>query len=313
MHKPIVKNNDNQLSLLVKMDDPYAVIEEVKTIIKLIYSDFDFLLINRIFHDVLKLFKGKYPGYRRCNTYYHDFSHTSDALLAMIRLIHGAVLNGGNLSRDNINLGVICTLMHDTGYIQTDDDKTGTGAKYTLIHIQRSIEFMDKYFCDNGITGMLFKDYDDILSCTGLKTNIHNIQFSSPEIELIGKMLGTADLIGQLADRAYLEKLPFLYREFKEAKIEEYENEFDFFKKTIDFFEITRERLKTDLGDVNRYVSAHFKARFNIDRDLYAEAIQRNLDYLKYLMKYHRKDYKKHLRRGGYIKKLYLARRNPKK
>ena len=56
-----------------------------------------------------------------------------------------------------------------------------------------------------------------------------------PENEILGKMLGTADLLGQMSDRTYLEKLPFLYLEFKHAGIDGVGTELDFFDSTPGF------------------------------------------------------------------------------
>ncbi len=57
-------------------------------------------------------------------------------------------------------------------------------------------------------------------------------------------MLGSADLLGQMSDRAYLEKLLFLYKEFREAGIPGFNTEFDIIRKTVDFYEITVQRLR---------------------------------------------------------------------
>jgi len=37
--------------------------------------------------------------------------------------------------------------------------------------------------------------------------------------------------------------------------------------------------------------------RWNLDKDLYAEAIEKNISYLKFLLEHHEKDYGDHLRR----------------
>ena len=50
----------------------------------------------------------------------------------------------------------------------------------------------------------------------------------------------------------------------------------------------------------------HFKSRWDIDRDLYSEGIAKNIEYLKFIMEKHRKDYLEKLRRGGVVKKLEL-------
>jgi hypothetical protein len=45
----------------------------------------------------------------------------------------------------------------------------------------------------------------------------------------------------------------------------------------------------------------HFKVRWNLGRDLYMEAIEKNINYLKFLLENHRKDYRRYLRRGGIV------------
>ncbi len=293
-----------QLSRIVNMKDPQGLLDEVEAIVLMMFPEFDFETLNRVFKDIMRLFRGEYKGYRKCNTEYHDLNHTTDALLVMARLTHGAFLTGEDLTREVVNLGLICALMHDTGYIQTLDDGVGTGAKYTNIDTKRSIVFMDKYIADNRLSKEDFKNYSNILKCTGLRTNIKEIEFETREIELLGKMLGTADLLGQMADRIYLEKLLFLFYEFKEGEVMGYDNELDLLKKTIDFYTMTKKRLAIELGGVNEYMRYHFKARWNVDRDLYMEAVEKNISYLKFIIKNHEKDYRDHLRRGSMVKKL---------
>jgi hypothetical protein len=134
------------------------------------------------------------------------------------------------------------------------------------------------------------------LKCTGLNVKINDIQFVSSENELIGKMLGTADLLGQMADLRYLEKLPILYKEFLEAGITDFNNEFDFMQKTPEFWEFTQERFVKELGNVDRLMRDHFRVRWGIDRDLLRETIQRNIDRLKYLLRHHPTDYHRYLK-----------------
>lgn len=293
-----------QLSKFVDMKNPQKVLEEVKKIVLMIFPQFDFGQVDQVFHDVIKLFRGEYPGYKGCNTEYHDSKHTTDALMAMIRLIHGGVLRGETFSQKNVNMGLITTFLHDAGYIETLDE-SGTGAKFTLVHIQRSIEFLHRYFKGENFSREDFKNCSDMLRCTGLNVKIHEIKFSSRETELLGKMLGTADLLGQMADRTYLEKLLFLFYEFREGHVGTYTSELDMLKKTLSFYDITKERLATELGGVNKYMIFHFKKRWNIDMDLYKETMKRNRDYLKYIVENHEKKYRNYLRRGGYVKKLH--------
>jgi hypothetical protein len=49
---------------------------------------------------------------------------------------------------------------------------------------------------------------------------------------------------------------------------------------------VARRRLKQELGNVATAALYHFKERWNIDRDLYAESITNNIAYLKKVYEY---------------------------
>ena len=265
----------------VSLDNADDVMEEIKNIILLIYRNFNFNEFEQVFKDVLKLFNGYYPGYRRCNTVYHDLSHTLDCLLITAKLIHGACLNGIVFTQRDITLGLISALLHDTGYIQAVEDNTGTGAKYTVCHIERSIEFMKKYFHDNGFPSKYSTICSDFLRCTGLDVKIAEIKFQSKEHEILGQILGTADLIGQMANENYLEKLPLLYDEFKEGGVPGYSDKFELLKKTPAFWEMVKKRLVNELGHVDRYLRDYLRVLWGINQDLYRQAIDRNMERLQ--------------------------------
>lgn len=293
-----------QLSRLVDMENPHAVLNEVENIVSTLYPDFDFEMLNHVFTDIVQLFGGEYRGYSRCQTQYHDLKHTTDTFLAMARLIHGAILKGENLTRDQVMLGLLCALMHDTGYIRSLDDEGSTNTHDVLTDIRRSIAFMDRYLSDHGLSPEIFNHCSVILTCTDLSADITEIHFPSREIELLAKLLGTADLLGQMADRTYLEKLLFLFYEFRDGGVMGYNNELDLLKKTRDFYAMIRQRITKDLSGVTEYMRHHFKARWDLDRDLYTEAVENHISYLKFILKHHEKDYRNYLRRGGLVKRL---------
>jgi len=299
-----MKTDDFELLKLINLDDPHEIVEEAKGILTPMLPDFNVKQLDRVFEDVIRLFHGDYPGYRACNTQYHDLDHTSNTFLAMARLIHGALLRGKSFEANNVVMGLIGTLLHDAGYIQTEDDDTGTGAKYTATHIDRSIEFMRRYFTKNNFSMADFKNCADMLNCTGLNTNIKKIRFKAKEIEMLGKMLGSADLLSQMADRVYLEKLLFLYYEFDEGNIDGYSSELDLLKKTIGFYDFTMERLTGELGGVNEYAIYHFRERWDLDRDLYMESIEKNKKYLEFILSENEHDYRNFLKRKGIVAKL---------
>ena len=283
-------NMSNPISLLstsitcperVSLDSPGDVIGEIRNIILLIYRKFNFNRFDQVFGDILKLFNGHYPGYRRCNTIYHDLSHTMDCLLVTAKLIHGACLNGIAFTQQDVTLGLISALMHDTGYIQAEEDNQGTGAKYTSSHIQRSIDFMERYFHDHRFPSEYLPICRNYLRCTGLDVQISELKFQTREHEILGQIVGTADLIGQMANENYLEKLPFLYDEFKEGGVPGYSNKLDLMKKTPAFWEMVKIRLANELGHVDRYLRDYLRVLCGIDQDLYRQAIDRNMEQLQ--------------------------------
>lgn len=294
-----------QLSRLVDSSDPEATLKEVLHILALMDEDFQESAFVKVFTDVRRLFDGDYPGYRACNTVYHSFSHTCEVTLAMCRLIHGQFLTGRVFSDREVGIGIIAALMHDTGYIQKITDREGTGAKYTLTHIGRSIAFLGEYYRgDPAFDAGMIKDFTDVLYCTGLSGKVREVDFSSDKIATIGKMLGTADLIGQMADRLYLEKLLLLYREFMEGGISEFKSEWDLLIKTIGFHDWTKQRFATEFSGVDRVMIHHFRNRWGIDSDLYQKSIQKNIDYIRNILAHDEENFTRYLKRRKRIEKL---------
>lgn len=302
-----MKSNAQVFNSLVDIDKPESVLNEVEIILHKINPDFSLKDISNVFQDAIRLFQGKYDGYQACNTEYHDLQHTMEVFLATARLIHGALIDGRLIPEKMINVTLISALMHDTGYNQTLDDTSGTGAKYTVDHILRSIEFCNKYFTASNDFGNDLDLFRDILLCTGFTERINEIKFPDSYVETAGKILGTADLLGQMADRLYLEKLLFLYYEFKEAGIAGFESEYDLLKKTLQFYDATLNRLKNDLGNVCKHMRSHFQSRWGIDSDLYEDSIKNNMDYLKHIL-LSEGDYASRLKRGGIVQKIKKIR-----
>ena len=198
--------NVEKLADLVRPGSPEAVFEEAETVLKMISYDLDNGSVSKVFEVIVNLYRGDFPGYRSCNTEYHNLQHTLDTFLAMARLIHGADITGRALSRRDISLGLVCALLHDVGYIQKEDDIVGTGAKYTSDHVQRSRDFLDCHGKNFGLVDSEIKAGRSIILCTDLAVNPAEADFSSEEIGFLGKMLGAADLLAQMSDRIYLEK-----------------------------------------------------------------------------------------------------------
>lgn len=290
---------------LVFVRKPNDIVGEVQYILNLINPEFDFSPISRIFYDTLRLFGGEYEGYRACNTRYHDIEHTVMVFLASARLVHAVAISGWNLREKDIDLCLAASLLHDAGFIQTDDDIEGTGAKYSIGHERRSIEFIRTYLGERGYSDDQISACASMIECTILAVSPRDIVFRDDDVEILGEIVGTADLVAQIADRIYLEKLLYLYEEFAEAHIPGFDSELDLLKKTGFFYEeISKKRLNNDLGGVSKLMHHHFRERWAIDKDLYEEYIEKNIDYLKGVLQRHEESYRMMLKRGGIVKGL---------
>lgn len=296
---------DTKLYDLVDVKKPNVVLAEIKHIVALMSEGFDFSDLEMIFSDITRLFKGKYPGYRASNTKYHDLEHTLSVVLATARLMHGCFTEGMVFKKNHLLLGITAALFHDVGLIQTTDDKVGSGAKYTVGHEQRSIEFMHDYLSQKRFSVEEIDDCAHLIKCTNLHQELREIAFRSSETEILGKIVGSADLVAQIADRHYLEKLLLLFQEFEEAGIPDFTTELDLLQKTEGFYKkITRKRLEDEFGGIYTCMLSHFKSRWDLDKDLYTESIQRNIEYLKIILNKVNKSatsIQKSFRRGGII------------
>jgi hypothetical protein len=102
-----------------------------------------------------------------------------------------------------------------------------------------------------------------------------------------------------MADRTYLERLPFLYHEFKEGGILGFADELDLLQKTAAFWEYSKKRLAEELGGVDRFMRHHFRVRYGIDHDMNRETVERNIAYLQFILENHGGDYQRYLRRDS--------------
>lgn len=296
----------DQLADLVDMDTPGAVLDEVLLIMTLIDPRIDPSQISNAFSFMVSLYQGRWPAEQACNTQFHDLRHITDTTLAMARLIHGAIITGHRLSQRQVFTGMVAAMAHDTGYIQDRLDDKGTGAKFTTVHVQRSMDFVGKYGQRYGLNSEEIPACQRMIQCTDLDVDVASVRFSSKADELLGKMLGCADLIGQMADRIYLEKLFYLYREFKEGKVRGYRDEMDLLAKTLAFFPMVADRIENQLDKLDQLAAAHFNNRWNIPQNLYHLAINRQKAYLQKILARQDSDPADFLRRKRIVQNLVM-------
>ncbi|MCH9694499.1 MAG: hypothetical protein K0U72_08325, partial [Gammaproteobacteria bacterium] len=225
-------------------------------------------------------------------TTYHDMQHTLDMTLAVARLVVGyerSVESRDRLGARRAQMAVITSLFHDSGYIRHDsrDADFSNGAEFTLQHVSRSADFLRRYLPelglaqDIGVASM-------IVHFTGYELDLDQIELEDPRDVICGHLIGTGDLIAQMADRCYLEKCrDRLYKEFvvggvavENAKPGEYmvryESGKDLLMKTPAFYQqVMRDRLNTKFNRVYRYAEVLYGGQ-----NPYIDAIRINITHL---------------------------------
>ena len=252
----------------------------------------EFAPLERAFADFKALFEGGYPGYLACDTLYHDMRHTLDMTLALARLIDGherACATADRVGPRRAILGVLIALLHDSGYLRrASETAVENGAVFTKTHVSRGADFISAYLPKLGF-GAEAAIAARLVHFTGYEMEIDDIRVEDPKDRMIGCLVGTADLLGQMSDRMYLEKCrEFLYKEFVWGKIARerlpdghelvrYASPEDLIIKTPGFYEyVARTRIQKKLGSVDRYAEAHFDGP-----SPYQSEIDRNMDFLR--------------------------------
>ncbi|OGO39858.1 MAG: hypothetical protein A2147_04455 [Chloroflexi bacterium RBG_16_57_8] len=266
------------VTLTVDTKDPRATNDFVRRIYGDRLGPDLFARVERTLTDIVRLFAGRYPGYAACDTIYHDLEHTLQAYLAAARIFDGMLrATPRQVSDRDVALGLISTLGHDTGYIKKSGDRTGTGAKYSLVHVDRSREFMSSYLSEQNFDQREIRCVNDMISCTGLTVDVSRVLWHANGSAAAGFVVGTADYLGQMSDPCYPQKLPGLYQEYVEGNVEGYESAQDLLVKTPEFFHgFVMKRLEDDYRGVYRFAENHFGGE-----NRYLLGIERNLALLE--------------------------------
>lgn len=287
------RRSDYDVTNSVRVTDPDSVCKEVCRLSAELYPNYSMRTVELAFRKATDLFYGNYPGYHPCDTPYHDLLHTLDVTLTMARLLYGydvSVSRDARLGAELFRLGVVVALFHDSGYIRRlGDHRHRNGAAYTSKHVTRGGRFLTTLLPELGM-GEQVTVARKLVHFTGYEVSVPKIQLQDHNHRILGKLLGSADLMSQMSDRCYLEKCrDRLYPEFVVAGVageggEEilYPSPEALIFQTPDFFShVTHERLGQVLGGVHSY-ARHFSLP---QRDFYLEAFERNRDYLLHVVK----------------------------
>jgi hypothetical protein len=285
-----MRRNDHDVTDRIRTTDLKQVSGEVTRIFKGLYNGTPSTAIQRGFADIGRLYGGNYPGYKPCDTEYHDIQHVLDVTLAMARLMDGyeRSRNGSSpaLPAACFSLGVISALFHDFGYLRKRNDRRHAyGAEYTLTHVTRGSSHLRRYLPKIGLKRYA-RAGATLVHYTGYERRAETIPLNDMLLRRVGHMLGTADIIAQMADRCYLEKCrDRLYPEFVLGGLTTkklpggatqilFTSGDDLVRKTPGFYLNAAKRLDLQLARAYEYAARHFKGQ-----NLYLEEMQKNVRY----------------------------------
>ena len=166
-----------------------------------------------------------------CDCPYHDIAHTILVADVGQTILHGRQIARGDLTPHDWIQAVVAMFFHDIGYLRNllpedtaedclvdqDDQrvilpKGSTDAFMTPYHVTRGTMFVRERFA-----------HDDVIDTALVNACIEMTRFPVPrqseyqETDTLAGLVRAADLIGQMADPQYPQKLPRLFAEFVET------------------------------------------------------------------------------------------------
>lgn len=207
------------------------------------------LITNAFVEHLITRFRRAFPGERRqlegvleqacrtalenlsnCDAAYHDINHTMLVTDVGQAILWGRISSQGDIGPDDWVHAIVAMLFHDIGYLRgvLKGDRSGdylcdhegkrvsppagsTDASMAPHHVNRSRLFVEQRFASEPLLNVeIISDYIEMT-----RFPVPSDAFYQRAGDL-GGLVRAADLIGQLADPRYLQKLAHLYAEFQE-------------------------------------------------------------------------------------------------
>jgi hypothetical protein len=291
-----IRRSDFDITNTVRVSSPPAVLQAIEQLFASAWPGVSTEAVRRAVTQFDDMFSGRAPGYAGVDTLYHDRQHTLDVTLTMARLCAGyerQVEPLWKLGAERAIAGVVMALFHDVGYLRRSSDTAQrNGAEFTRTHISRGVEFLREYLPQLGL-GAWVEVASQALHFTGYEVPFSELVLSDARDLRLGHLLGTADMITQMADRCYLEKCrDRLYPEFvlggmalpfanASAEKVRYASGLDLLRQTPQFAAETRaKRLDGEFNRAYRYLEILFDGH-----NPYLESIERNLQFLAQVLR----------------------------
>ena len=292
------RRSDFDVTDTVQVSSPEAVLAAVESLYATTWPKQSLDPLRLAFEHFQKLFAGEIPGYFGVDTVYHDRQHTLDVTLALARLIVGyerQTTATTRLGGERALVGLVIGLFHDVGYLRRIDERESrNGAEFTATHVSRGARFLEEFLPVLGL-GAWVPVAREIIHFTGYEVPFAAIEARVPDPRdiALGHLIGTADMVGQMADRCYLEKCrDRLYAEFVLGGVAlplaknggrqvKYASGLDLLRQTPEFIsEVRTKRLDGQFRGAYR----HFENLYD-GANPYMEAIDRNVAYLRQILR----------------------------
>jgi hypothetical protein len=290
------RRNDFDVTNTVQVSSPQAVRAAVEPLLRATWPELSLTKVADAFEHFELLFAGKIPGYHGVDTVYHDRQHSLEVTLALVRLMVGYERQQEEpnlLGAERALVGLVTGMLHDVGYLRrTEDGESRNGAEFTRTHVSRGAHYLASYLPSIGL-GAWAPVATEIVHFTGYEVPFTKIKVQDPRDIAVGHLIGTADMIAQMADRCYLEKCrDRLYAEFVLGGVAlpiaanggrqvKYASGLDLLRQTPEFVAETRaKRLDGAFHSAYRYLEILYGGT-----NPYLEAIDRNVEYLRQILR----------------------------
>lgn len=272
----------------VNLADPAQIESSIETILRGIYrNQCDTGLIALAVNDLVRAYRGQYPGLLRSDTLYHDLRHALETGLTAARLLDAYMKSADSREMLKIDahhaaLCILLGLFHDVGLLRRESEADLWGPVLIPVHEERGVEFVRNYLLP--LVPPASADLARLIMVTKFVFRIP--EEWTPSERLLAAIIETADLLSQFSDRSYLEKCrDYLFVEFSACGMagtseSPYPDSEALLAGTPSFFEnVVFRRLENEGQGIYKLLPLHTG-----NGNPWLEAIQHDLNYLEKLM-----------------------------